>query len=285
MNWVKKKALPAIETITHEERPCNSLPSLWNALHCSYNSVANCPVNTTILNDLPRNNSIDWPPFSKQEFRDAIAKCSSSSTPGPDHISWRHLKPVVADNECLERIIDIANTCITYEIWPAQFKNAMSVVISKPNKASYNMPKSFRPIVLLNTIGKLIEKVISTCLQFHMTSNGFLDLNQLGSIKQRSTIDVGLYLTHYVCAGWLKQYHTSVIAFDVAQFFPSLNYMFLLACIEKASLSRNITNFFSSYHAGRSTTYTWNSFSSPPFNTSIGVGSVGKNSLGHSIFL
>jgi len=115
MNWVKKKALPAIETITHEGRPCNSLPSLWNALHCSYNSAANRPVNTAIFNDLPRNDSIDWPPFSKQEFRDAIAKCSSLSTPGPDHISWRHLKPVVTDNECLERIIDIANACITYK--------------------------------------------------------------------------------------------------------------------------------------------------------------------------
>jgi len=134
------------------------------------------------------------------------------------------------------------------------------------------MPKSFRPIVLLNTIGKLIEKVISTRLQFHMTSNGFLDPNQLGGIKQRLMIDAGLYLTHCVCAGWLKQCHTSVIAFDMAQFFPSLNHVFLSACMEKAGLSRNITNFFNSYHAGRSTTYTWNGFSSPPFNTSIGVG-------------
>jgi len=48
--------------------------------------------------------------------------------------------------------------------------------------------------------------------------------------------------------------------------------MFLFTCIEKAGLSCDIQNFFNSYYAGRSTTYTWNGFSLPPFNTSIGVG-------------
>jgi len=35
------------------------------------------------------------------------------------------------------------------------------IVIPKPNKESYNSPKSFQSIVLLNTLGKLTEKVIS----------------------------------------------------------------------------------------------------------------------------
>ena len=40
-------------------------------------------------------------------------------------------------------------------------KAANSVIIPKPNKEHYNTPKSFRPIILLNTTGKLIEKAIS----------------------------------------------------------------------------------------------------------------------------
>jgi len=177
MSWVKKKSLPSIETISYEGQPCNTLPSLWNALHHSYNSAANCPVNLDILNDIPQCNAIEWLPFSKQEFRDAIAKCSASSTPGPNHISWRHLKPIVADDKCLEKIVCIANACLEHKTWPPQFKTAISVIIPKPNKELYNSPKSFWPIVLLNTTGKLIEKVISTRLQFHMTTNGFLDPN------------------------------------------------------------------------------------------------------------
>jgi len=195
-----------------------------------------------------------------------------SSTPGPDHISWRHLKAVAANNVCLEKITLIANACIEFKTWPPQFKAASSIIIPKPNKELYNTPKSFRPIVLLNTTGKLIEKAISNRLQFYLTTNGYLGPNQLSGIRQRSTIDAGLYLTHIVQAGWIKQCHTSIIAFDVAQFFPSLNYLFLTKCLSKTGLKQNIINFFNSYHANQSTTYSWNRFSSPPFNTDIGVG-------------
>jgi len=105
-----------------------------------------------------------------------------------------------------------------------------------------------------------------------MTANGFLDPNQLGGIRQRSTTDAGVYLTHIIRTGWLRQCHTSVIAFDIAQFFPSLNHEFLSICLKKVGLNTNVVGFFNSYHSNRSTTYTWNNFSSPAFNTNISVG-------------
>jgi len=53
ISWVRKKSLPAIESISYENHPCNTLPNLWNALHKSYNSAENRPVNTRLLNELP----------------------------------------------------------------------------------------------------------------------------------------------------------------------------------------------------------------------------------------
>ena len=109
-----------------------------------------------------------------------IAKCSSSSTPKPDHILWRHLKALISYNTCLERLVHIANACITLEYWFSNFKSANTVIIPKPNKTLHNIPSSFQSIVLFNTTGKLVEKVISNRLQFYMTANSFLDPNQLG---------------------------------------------------------------------------------------------------------
>ena len=60
----------------------------------------------------------------------------------------------------------------------------MSIIIPKPNKESYNSPKSFRPIVLLNMIGKIIEKVIKERLQFHTIANDFIYFSQLDSLKK-----------------------------------------------------------------------------------------------------
>jgi hypothetical protein len=97
------------------------------------------------------------------------------------------------------------------------------VIIPKPNKPSYSTPKAFRPIVLLNTLGKLVEKMISNRFQFDMISFVLVDPNQMGGVCQRSTKDAGIFLMHLVCTGWAKKLETSVVAFDIAQFFPSIN--------------------------------------------------------------
>jgi len=81
-----------------------------------------------------------------------------------------------------------------------------------------------------------------------------------------------IYLTHLIRAGWLRQCHTSVLAFDIAQLFPSLNHQFLSLCLKKVGLNTNIVWFFNSYHLNRSTSYSWNSFTSPPFNVNVGIG-------------
>ena len=226
---------------------------LWNALHSSYNSAENRPINTRFLEGINQYSNIDWPPFISQEFTDAIAKCSNSSALDPDHVTWRHLKLITINKVCLSKIMNIANTCIIVGYRPDQFKESILVIIPKPNKASYNIPKAFRPIVLLNTMGKLIEKVISHRLQFHLSANEFLNPNQLGGIRQCSTIDARMYLTHLIHAGWAKDCHTSVIAFNIAQFFPSLNHDFLSLCLEKASLNTNILSQTSFSHNSTNT--------------------------------
>ena len=92
MNWVRKKSLPTIKSISYENQPYNTLLELWHALHLLYNSAKNKSINTTFLSKLPQVDLIEQLSFSKQEFRDALAKCSASSAPGPDHITQRYCK-------------------------------------------------------------------------------------------------------------------------------------------------------------------------------------------------
>ena len=98
------------------------------------------------------------------------------------------------------------------------------VIIPKPNKSAYDSPKVYHPIVLLNMIGKLFEKMIGECLQFHTIANNFVHQSQLKGLKQRSTTDAGAILTHTIWSGWVKNLVTSTLAFNIAQFFPSLNH-------------------------------------------------------------
>jgi len=173
---------------------------------------------------------------------------------------------------CLSKIINIADVCISLSYWPNYFKVSTTVIIPKPNKSSYDSLKVFRPIVLLNTLGKLIKKVIAERLQFIVVSNNFIHPSQLRGLKSKSTINAGVALTHIVWSGWTKGRNTSTLAFDIAQFFPSLNHHFLILVLEKAGLDSKVSNFFASYLIQRSTKYSWNNLSSPSFDINVGVG-------------
>ena len=265
MSWVNKHKLSAIKAIKYNNQLCLTLNSLWNALYSTFNTILNRHINIRVLDEVENKPKLFWNPFSKEEFKCAINNCNSSSTPGLDKLLWNHLKTILKQDECLSNIINIANTCINLGYWPSYFKKLLIVVIPKPNKQSYDHPKSFCPIVLLNMLGKLIEKVIGERLQFQVMANDFIHPSQLEELKFKSTIDVGVALMHMVCLGWVKNLPTSTLAFDIVQFFPSLNHCFLTCILQKAGLDSHVVKFFANYLTDRKTNYMWNNFSSTIF--------------------
>jgi len=96
--------------------------------------------------------------------------------------------------------------------------------------------------------------------------------NQVGGVRQCSTEDAGLFLTHLVHTGWAKGKKTSVLAFDIAQFFPSLNHAMLLAILHKQGFSFIVARFFASYLVDQFTSYLWGLFRSGPCQADVGVG-------------
>jgi hypothetical protein len=231
------------------------MPSLWEALHGTYNSASGQGVAPDVLEDFAPAGEWEWPPFSDREVREALALCSAQSAPGPDHITWWHLKKIMPDPAVGKVFLALANACMEHGHWPSYFKVSNSVIIPKPGKPSYQSPRAFQPIVLLNTLGKLIEKMISTCLQFDGVKFELFLPHQFGGIRQRSTEDAGLFLTHLVHAGWAKGLKTSIVAFNVAQFFPSINHEMLLAVMACQGFPDHVRKFFSSYLVGRETSY------------------------------
>ena len=229
-------------------------------------------VNVEILNKLDQKLSQNWGSFSRFEFVSAISSCADSSSPGPDRLTWRYWKNIIKNDTCLSNVINIADACINLGHWPNHFKMSTTIIIPKPNKPLYDIPKAFWPIVLLNTLGKLIKKVIAERLQFSVASNNFIHPSQLGGLKFKSTSDAGIALTHIVWSSWVKGKATSTLAFDISQFFPSLNHCFLVLILKKAGFDPKVVSFFSNYLTQRSTKYLWNNFSSPFFEVNVGVG-------------
>jgi len=85
-------------------------------------------------------------------------------------------------------------------------------------------------------------------------------------------MDASIVLTHIVWLGWAKGKSPSSLAFDILQFFPSLNHKLLILILEKAGLNPKVTSFFVNYLVRRRTSYIWNDLSSPMFDVNVGVG-------------
>ena len=136
-------------------------------MYSSFNIAHHYFINERVLDEISAFSTAQWNGFSEEEFIITITKCNNSSAPGPDKLSWSHLKHILKDKMYLHNVIKIVNSCFNLGFWPSHFKISTTIVILKSNKILYDSPKVFRPIVLLNTLGKLIEKVIGERLQFH----------------------------------------------------------------------------------------------------------------------
>ena len=81
---------------------------------------------------------------------------------------------------------------------PASLKKANGVILDKPGKPSYNSPTSFRIIVLIQTVTKILERIVASRLALLAMRLDLLHRNQCGSLPSLSSLDPCLSLVDTV---------------------------------------------------------------------------------------
>ncbi|PPR04569.1 hypothetical protein CVT26_002446, partial [Gymnopilus dilepis] len=110
-------------------RPCHEMGDLWDALHNTYNAASDRTYDVSCLDELEDTPVRDWVEFSSSELKDALHACSNNSAPGPDHITWKHLKVLVTDPEVSQVLLALANACLR---WDSQSGSRAKELIGKP---------------------------------------------------------------------------------------------------------------------------------------------------------
>jgi hypothetical protein len=96
MDWVGPHKAPPIEAIPYQGVPCTSPDQLWNAIHSTFNLALDRPIDLSVLGNKWESPSIRaWIPSPAAEMLDALMGTLNRSAPGPDHITWHHLKCIV----------------------------------------------------------------------------------------------------------------------------------------------------------------------------------------------
>lgn len=121
----------------------------------------------------------------------------TNKTPGPDGVPNEILKKIVKLKP--KPVINMYNKCITQGCFPATWKTTRLVLIRKGNKP-LDDPSSYRPLCILNTSGKLLEKIIDTRIRDFLESNNCLSANQFGFRNGRSTLGAATRLRDIIDA-------------------------------------------------------------------------------------
>ena len=78
--------------------------------------------------------------------------------------------------------------CIDQGYHPKEFKQARTIALQKPGKADYTLPENYRPIALLECLGKALERVVAAKLTTLAETYELLPQYQMGGRRQRNTL-------------------------------------------------------------------------------------------------
>lgn len=79
--------------------------------------------------------------------------------------------------------------CLRVGLFPKIWKEGRLVLIRKPSKPE-ELPSSYRPICVLNKVGKIFERIIAQRIETHLNEIGpNISGDQFGFRKSRSTVD------------------------------------------------------------------------------------------------
>jgi hypothetical protein len=91
------------------------------------------------------------------EVQDAIRGVKVGKAPGPNGLPNRALEHL--PQRAISPLVALFNAALLAQYFPTEWKLAPVISILKPGKDP-SLPSSYRPISLLDTIGKLFEKTL-----------------------------------------------------------------------------------------------------------------------------
>ncbi|CAD7081162.1 unnamed protein product [Hermetia illucens] len=188
------------------------------------------------------------PPVTRDELLEICGRIGDNKAPGLDGVPNKALKLAVKSRP--DMFAELFEACMSEGIFPAVWKRQKLVLLPKPGKPP-GEPSSYRPICLLDTVGKMLERVIYNRLLPVVESQGGLSHRQYGFRKARSTIDAiklvtGLAEDAIHGKGSTSKYCV-VVTLDVKNAFNSANWNLIRKSLAKVGIPAYLAAIVDSY--------------------------------------
>lgn len=192
-------------------------------------------------------NSMCLLPTDPHEVKSIIFRLKTHSAPGWDKITVNILKLFYM--YLVEPITYLCNLSLQTGVFPAAFKQAVVCPVFKAGCKS--SPSNYRPISLLSTLSKVLEKLVKRRVMRYLEKNELLNHNQYGFREGRSTEDAVLKLTTLI-SSYLDGGNKCLGVFlDLQKAFDTVSIPILLTRLENVGIRGIAHEWFSDYLSGR----------------------------------
>lgn len=174
-----------------------------------------------------------------------IKKLANRKAPGQDCISNVMIKH--APMKIIDQLKDIFNACLEIAYFPDIWKLAIVILFPKPHKNHLD-PGNYRPISLLTTFSKILEKIIYKQLLPYLD---FLPSEQFGFRNNLSTTKQLIRIIEYVSQGIYKKEYTAILMLDIAKAFDKVWHEGLLYKLITNNIPKDFILLLKSYLAER----------------------------------
>jgi Reverse transcriptase (RNA-dependent DNA polymerase) len=227
--------------------------NVFNKFFCSVGEAISNSIEPTsanfedFLRDNPNTIPLEFGLISQAEFITIINNLEPKSSNDIDGISNKILK--FLKFEIATPLVHLFNLSLQTGDFPENLKTSRTVPIFKAGDPT--LCDNYRPISLLSSISKVLEKAVACRLVNHLRYNNLINENQFGFQEGISTVHHLLKLTNYVTKELNKKNYTVGVFLDLKKAFDVVPHRILLKKLERLGIRGIALRWFTSYLNGR----------------------------------
>jgi len=188
-----------------------------------------------------------YDPIISQDILDVFAQLQPKHSLDPTNIPMFLLKKL--GHQICMPLKHIINLSLESGEIPLSMKAAKVIPLLKSGDPTD--VNNYRPISLLSSFGKILEKIVANKLVFFLESNNLLSQNQFGFRKEHSTVHPMMLLLNYLTKALNAKKHSIVIFCDLQKAFDTCDHEILLKKLHKLGIRNNELLWFKNYLSNR----------------------------------
>jgi hypothetical protein len=253
---VGTKFNPKIEKITVGGKQISDPPVIAEEFNKFFTSIGTSISNSvrftatdpiSLMPDNPNIANLNLELIGPGHLCEIVKTFESKTSCDLDGISTKLLKHTIQEISIpLSHIFNLSTTTGTF---PSQLKTSRTVPIFKAG--SPLLCDNYRPISLLSTLSKLLEKIVCRQLVAHLEDNNLIYAHQYGFQHNKSTQHNLIQLTNFINTALNDKKYAIGIFLDLKKAFDVCSHSILIRKLQKLGIRDTALKWFTSYLQGR----------------------------------